>query len=150
MGEVPLYNACTLSTILVRSQQNFYSPAQNVYTLYKTCALLTPLLRPCAKRSLQYVRFPGRKSCSSRRPRPSARSPNTSLSSMRARSQQYVYAPNDVRTGSYPWSPFPPRRARPGPGPHKQHAYSPARNVYTLYTTRTLLAVPGTKVLFIS
>ena len=23
---------------------------------------------------------------------------------------------------SYPWSPFPPRRARPGPGPHKVHS----------------------------
>ena len=26
--------------------------------------------------------------------------------------------PEDSRANSYPWSPFPPRRARPGPGPH--------------------------------
>ena len=25
------------------------------------------------------------------------------------------------RANSYPWSPFPPRRARPGPGPHNHH-----------------------------
>jgi len=27
--------------------------------------------------------------------------------------------PEHSRANSYPWSPFPPRRARPGPGPHK-------------------------------
>ena len=25
------------------------------------------------------------------------------------------------RANSYPWRPFPPRRARPGPGPHTKH-----------------------------
>ena len=28
--------------------------------------------------------------------------------------------PEYSRANPYPWSPFPPRRARPGPGPHKQ------------------------------
>ena len=28
------------------------------------------------------------------------------------------------RANSYPWIPFPPRRARPGPGPHKSQALS--------------------------
>jgi len=33
----------------------------------------------------------------------------------------YASYPKYSRANSYPWSPFPSRRVRPGPGPHREH-----------------------------